>query len=26
MLPRELTPELSRPRNGNSIYVFALPE
>ena len=25
MLPRELTPELSRPRNGNSIHVFALP-
>lgn len=26
MLPRELAPELSRPRNGNSIYVFALPD
>ncbi len=26
MLPRELAPELSRPRNGNSIHVFALPE
>ena len=26
MLPRDLTPELTRPRNGNSIHVFALPE
>ena len=25
MLPRDLAPELSRPRNGNSINVFALP-
>lgn len=25
-LPRELTPELSRPRNGSSINVFALPD
>ena len=25
LLPRELAPELSRPSNGNSIYVFALP-
>ena len=25
MLPRDLAPELSRPRNGNSISVFALP-
>ena len=25
-LPRELAPELRRPRNGNSIHVFALPE
>ena len=25
MLPRDLTPELTRPRNGNSIHVFALP-
>ncbi|MEQ8953928.1 MAG: PQQ-binding-like beta-propeller repeat protein [Gammaproteobacteria bacterium] len=25
MLPRELAPELARPRNGNSIHVFALP-
>ena len=25
MLPRDLAPELSRPRNGNSIHVFALP-
>jgi alcohol dehydrogenase (cytochrome c) len=24
-LPRELAPELARPRSGNSIYVFALP-
>lgn len=26
MLPRELAPELRRPRNGNSINVFALPQ
>lgn len=26
MIPRELAPELNRPRNGNSINVFALPE
>ena len=25
MLPRDLAPELSRPLNGNSIHVFALP-
>lgn len=25
MLPRELAPELVRPRSGNSMYVFALP-
>jgi alcohol dehydrogenase (cytochrome c) len=25
MLPRDLAPELNRPRNGNSIHVFALP-
>jgi len=25
MLPRDLAPELTRPRNGNSIHVFALP-
>ena len=25
-LPRELTPELSRPRNGSSMNIFALPE
>ncbi|MEZ5490743.1 MAG: PQQ-binding-like beta-propeller repeat protein [Gammaproteobacteria bacterium] len=25
-LPRELAPELARPRNGNAVYVFALPE
>lgn len=25
-LPRELAPELSRPRNGSSINVFALPD
>ena len=26
MLPRQLAPELSRPRNGNGMYVFALPQ
>jgi alcohol dehydrogenase (cytochrome c) len=26
MLPRELAPELRRPRGGNSIHVFALPD
>ncbi|MBT8148098.1 MAG: PQQ-binding-like beta-propeller repeat protein [Gammaproteobacteria bacterium] len=26
MLPRELAPELRRPRSGNSIHVFALPD
>ena len=26
MLPRELAPELARPRSGNAMYVFALPE
>lgn len=26
MIPRDLAPELSRPRNGNSIHVFALPD
>ena len=25
MLPRDLTPELRRPRSGNSIHVYALP-
>ena len=25
MLPRDLAPELVRPRNGNSMHVFALP-
>ena len=25
LLPRELAPELRRPRNGNSMHVFALP-
>lgn len=25
MLPRDLAPELARPRSGNSIHVFALP-
>lgn len=25
-LPRDLAPELARPRNGNALYVFALPE
>ena len=26
MLPRDLAPELNRPRHGNSIHVFALPK
>lgn len=26
MLPRDLAPELRRPRSGNAIHVFALPE
>ena len=26
MLPRDLAPELTRPLNGNSIHVFALPD
>ncbi|MAJ54982.1 MAG: pyrrolo-quinoline quinone, partial [Gammaproteobacteria bacterium TMED107] len=26
MLPRDLSPEIKRPRNGNSIYIFALPD
>lgn len=26
MLPRDLSPELKRPRNGNSIHVYALPD
>ncbi|MEX2468290.1 MAG: PQQ-binding-like beta-propeller repeat protein [Pseudohongiellaceae bacterium] len=26
MLPRDMAPELRRPRNGNALYVFALPE
>jgi len=26
MLPRELAPELRRPRGGNSIHIFALPD
>lgn len=26
MLPRDLAPELKRPRNGNAMFVFALPE
>lgn len=25
MLPRDLAPELARPRNGNSMFVFAVP-
>jgi len=25
-LPRELAPDMTRPNNGNSIYIFALPE
>lgn len=25
-LPRELAPELARPRNGNALFVYALPE
>lgn len=26
MLPRDLSPELTRPRSGNSLHVFALPD
>ena len=26
MLPRDLTPNIRRPNNGNSIHVFALPD
>tara|TARA_B100000989_G_scaffold278162_1_gene239681 strand:+ start:69 stop:524 length:456 start_codon:yes stop_codon:yes gene_type:complete len=26
MLPRDLSPEIKRPRHGNSIYIFALPD
>ena len=26
MLPRDLSPEIKRPRNGNSIHIFALPD
>ena len=26
MLPRDLSPEIRRPRNGNSVHIFALPD
>jgi len=26
VLPRDLSPEIKRPRNGNSIHIFALPD
>jgi alcohol dehydrogenase (cytochrome c) len=26
MLPNDLSPEIRRPSNGNSIHVFALPK